>query len=123
MRCCAVLLIMSLSLSYAEFNRTSGLIDVPTAKILPHLGYRLGIDGSVGLKDVSEDADQNLHLSMGLFNRVEVYADIYTFDNFTAAVGFCHKLYGDDKWSFAWGIHTFSYDSYCIINKSQPLLF
>lgn len=110
MRCCAILLVVILSLSYAEFNRTSGLIDVPTAKILPHLGYRLGIDGSVALKDLDEDVDQNLHLSMGLFNRLEVYADIYTFDNFTAAAGFCHKLYGSGKWSFAWGIHTFSYD-------------
>ena len=95
---------------YADFNRTSGLIDIPTANILPHLGLRAGIDGSVGLQDITEDTEMNLHVSLGLFEIAEAYIDIYTFAQFTAAMGFCHRFYDTDRFGFAWGIHTISYD-------------
>ena len=36
--------------AFARFNRTSGLIDIPTARILPHLGYRIGTDLSFKLE-------------------------------------------------------------------------
>ncbi|MBE0434056.1 OmpA family protein [candidate division WOR-3 bacterium] len=47
---------------------------------------------------------------MGLFNIVEAYADVYTFDDFTAAIGFCHRFLEIDNFSLAWGIHSISYD-------------
>lgn len=95
---------------FADFNRTSGLVDVPTANILPHFGYRAGIDGSVGFQDTLDESDINLHFALGLFDLAEAYLDIYTFTDFTAAVGFCHRFYNRDKFSFAWGVHTISYD-------------
>ena len=95
---------------FADFNRTSGLVDVPTANILPHFGYRTGIDGSVGFQDTVDESEVNLHFSFGLFDLAEAYLDIYTFADFAAAVGFCHRFYSGDKFSFAWGLHTISYD-------------
>jgi outer membrane protein OmpA-like peptidoglycan-associated protein len=94
----------------ADFNRTSGLVDIPTADILPHFGIRAGIDGSVGFQDTVDENEVNLHFSMGLFDIVEAYLDIYTFSDFTAAMGFCHRFYSIDKFGFAWGLHTISYD-------------
>lgn len=94
----------------ADFNRTSGLIDIPTANILPHLGFRAGIDGSMGLQDMIDDTEMNLHVSLGLFDIAEAYVDIYTFADFTAAMGFCHRFYGTDRFGLAWGLHTISYD-------------
>ena len=96
---------------FAAFNRTSGLVDIPTATILPHLGFRAGFDGSYNLSsnDAIDDTDVNFHLSLGLFNRLESYLNVYTIDNFTAAIGFCHNFYSSDKLAFAWGIHEISY--------------
>ena len=95
---------------FADFNRTSGLIDIPTANILPHFGLRAGIDGSMGLQDLGDSVDYNVHMSMGLFDIVEAYVDVYTIDNFTAAMGFCHRFYSSEKFGFAWGVHAISYD-------------
>jgi len=95
---------------FADFNRTSGLIDIPTANILPHFGLRAGIDASMGLQDMGDDMDYNVHLSMGLFDIAEAYVDVYTIDNFTAAMGFCHRFFEMKNFSFAWGVHSISYD-------------
>lgn len=102
--------LICIALSSASFNRTSGLIDIPTTQILPHFGIRAGVDGSFGLQDLADDIDWNLHFSAGLFDIVEAYADVYTYDNFTAAIGFCHRFLEIDNFSFAWGIHSISYD-------------
>ena len=96
---------------FAAFNRTSGLIDVPGARILPHLGFRTGIDGSFNLSssDAIEKSDMNFHVSFGLFDRVESYLNVYTVDNFTAVIGFCHNFYSSSSLAFAWGVHEVSY--------------
>jgi len=98
---------------FAVFNRTSGLVDVPTARVLPHFGFRIGLDGSYDLSsiDTTDEAEMNFHLSLGLFNRLESYFNIYTFDDFTATIGFCHNLYSSDNLAFAWGVHEISYIS------------
>jgi len=95
----------------ADFNRTSGLIDIPTSKILPHFGYRIGIDGSVAVdpEQSVDDFDENLHAAIGLGNKFEGYLDIYTIGNFTTAIGFCHRFYDQAKFKFAWGVHCLSY--------------
>jgi len=96
---------------FAAFNRTSGLIDVPGARILPHLGFRTGLDGSFNLSssDAIEKSDMNFHVSFGLFDRVESYLNVYTVDNFTAVIGFCHNFYSSSSLAFAWGVHEVSY--------------
>ncbi len=106
---CIVLLFAVPVLS--DFNRTSSLIDIPSAKILPHLGYRVGIDVSFALdaEHSADDRDENLHAAMGFGNNFEAYLDIYTIRNFTAAFGFCHKLYDKGNLAFGWGIHSLSY--------------
>ncbi len=108
-RVLSVLLLVTVVPCMASFNRTSGLVDIPTARVLPHLGFRVGADGSLGLQDLGEDADYNVHMSMGLFDVLEAYVDIYTIDDFTAAVGFCHRFFDHDNLSFAWGVHSISY--------------
>ncbi len=100
---------------FARFNRTSGLIDIPTARILPHLGYRIGTDLSFGLKSGPYDEvfEENLvKASIGLGDIVEVYVDVYTIPwpgSFTVATGFCQNFYSGKKLALAWGIHSISY--------------
>ncbi len=105
------LLVVSLFPAFAEFNRTSGLIDIPEARILPHLGYRIGVNGTFGLgsNSVIEGLEGNFHSSLGLADKFEVYFDIYTISNFTAAIGFCHNFLKNDKFALSWGIHQISY--------------
>jgi outer membrane protein OmpA-like peptidoglycan-associated protein len=110
--CIALIVIIP---GYAEFNRTSGLIDIPTARILPHLGYRFGADITIKLGTGTYDQvfEENLHASLGLGNFIELYADAYTFGwHFTAAAGFCHNFYNGRKLGLAWGVHTISYDAH-----------
>lgn len=109
-----IVLILTLP-GYAEFNRTSGLIDIPTARILPHLGYRFGGDITIklGTGTYDEVFEENLHASFGLGDFIEFYADAYTIGyHFTAAAGFCHNFYNGRKLALAWGIHTISYSTH-----------
>jgi outer membrane protein OmpA-like peptidoglycan-associated protein len=95
----------------ADFKRTSGLIDIPTARILPHFGYRIGADltAQLGPGDYDQVVEENLHSSLGIGNFLELYFDVYTIiETWTVAGGFCHRLYGSDKFGLAWGIHGFS---------------
>lgn len=108
-----VLCILLVLPAFAEFSRTSGLIDIPTARILPHFGIRAGYDGGFALGSGSRNdgADGNLHMALGLVNKLEVYLDIYTISNFTTAIGFCHRFLENEKLGLAWGIHQISYAS------------
>jgi len=95
----------------ADFKRTSGLIDIPTTRILPHFGYRIGADftAQLGPGEYDQVFEENLHASLGLGNFLEIYFDMYTIiEDWTMAGGFCHRLYGSDKFGIAWGIHSFS---------------
>jgi outer membrane protein OmpA-like peptidoglycan-associated protein len=103
-------LILTLPL-FADFKRTSRLIDIPTARILPHFGYRVGADVTIqlGPGEYDQIVEENLHMSLGLGDFVELYFDVNTIiENWTAAAGFCHRVYGSDRFALAWGIHSFS---------------
>ncbi len=95
----------------AEFNRTSGLIDIPGPDIMPRLGFRFGYDASLplGTDPINDGYDHNIHTSLGINDRFEAYLDIYSLSKFTAAFGFCHKLLNSDKFALAWGIHQISW--------------
>ena len=101
--------------AFARFNRTSGLIDIPTARILPHLGYRIGTDLSFKLENGPWDEvfeENMIKASLGLGDIIEVYFDVYTIPwpgSFTVATGFCHNFYNGKKLDLAWGIHSISY--------------
>jgi len=91
-------LILTLPL-FADFKRTSRLIDIPTARILPHFGYRVGADVTIqlGPGEYDQIVEENLHMSLGLGDFVELYFDVNTIiENWTAAAGFCHRVYGSD---------------------------
>ncbi|MBN2619670.1 OmpA family protein [candidate division WOR-3 bacterium] len=107
-----VTILLFITLSFADFNRTSGLIDIPTANILPHLGFRAGIDATTGLgtNPRTEGFESNLHFALGLTGKLELYLDIYSFGDLTAAVGFCHRFVNNEKFKGAWGVHCVSYD-------------
>lgn len=96
---------------FAEFNRTSGLIDIPTARVLPHLGFRIGLDGTIPLGSApgNEDFEGNVHMALGLGDQFEVYLDVYSFSDFTPAFGFCHNFLGGEIIALSWGIHQISY--------------
>lgn len=106
-----IALLFFTSVAFPDFKRTSGLVDIPTARILPHLGFRIGADftAQLGSGDYDQVFEENLHASFGLFNFLELYFDAYTIiENWTVAGGFCHRIYGTDKFGLAWGIHSFS---------------
>jgi len=106
-----ILLLVATMPLVADFKRTSGLVDIPTARILPHLGFRVGADitAQLGPGDYEAVVEENLHSSLGLGNFLELYFDVYTIiEDWTVAGGFCHRLYGSDKFALAWGIHSFS---------------
>lgn len=113
-RVLCVILVLTLP-AFARFNRTSGLIDIPTARILPHLGYRVGTDLSfkLGTGTWDEVAEENIiKASFGIGDIIEVYFDVYTIPwpgSFTTATGFCHNFYNGNKLDLAWGIHSISY--------------
>jgi outer membrane protein OmpA-like peptidoglycan-associated protein len=95
----------------ADFKRTSGLIDIPTARIIPHLGYRIGADLTfqLGPGEYDQVVEENLHMSLGLWDFLELYFDVNTIiENWTVAGGFCHRVYGSDRFALAWGIHSLS---------------
>jgi outer membrane protein OmpA-like peptidoglycan-associated protein len=96
---------------HSDFNRTSAVIDIPTAKVLPHLAYRIGFDGSMALDTdhAKDNFDENIHAALGYGNKFEGYLDVYTVGNFTAAMGFAHKFYEREDMAFAWGVHHLSY--------------
>ena len=96
---------------FATFNRTSGLVDIPKASVLQHLGLRAGFDGSYNFSSDDEvgTGEMNFHLSLGLFDRLETYLNVYTTQNLTAAFGLCHNFYDSERLSLAWGVHEISY--------------
>ena len=96
---------------FADFNRNTGVIDIPTAEMLGHLNYRVGFDLSYAIdaEHSMDDRDENFHASMGFGNNFEGYLDVYTISNFTTAFGFCHRFYQSDAFALAWGIHHLSY--------------
>lgn len=52
-----------------DLNRTTGLIDMPIAEVLPHGTIRGGI--SISFSDDSPNREENFNFSFGLFDRVE----------------------------------------------------
>lgn len=111
MKHAVIVFLLMVSIAFPDFKRTSGLVDIPTARILPNLGFRVGADftAQLGSGDYDQVFEENLHASLGLFNFLELYFDAYTIiENWTVAGGFCHRIYGSDKFGLAWGIHSFS---------------
>ncbi len=99
------------SLAFPDFKRTSGLVDIPTARIMPHLGYRVGADLTIelGPGEYQYVVEENLHFSLGLGDFVETYFDVYTIiESWTVAFGFCHNFFNHGRFGLAWGIHTFA---------------
>ena len=65
----AALLFLTFAAS-ADFNRTTSLIDIPKAEVLPHGVVKGGV--SVSLSEDGPSREENFNLSLGLFDRVEV---------------------------------------------------
>lgn len=69
----AVLLLLS-SVAHSDLNRTTGLIDIPIAGVLPHGVVRSGV--SISFSEDSPEREENFNLSLGLFNRIEISLDV-----------------------------------------------
>jgi len=97
------------SVAFPDFKRTSGLVDIPTARIMPHLAYRVGADLTLelGPGEYQHVVEENLHFSLGLGDFAETYFDVYTIvENWTVAFGFAHRFYNRGRFGLAWGVHT-----------------
>ena len=62
------------SVAVADFNRTTGLIDIPVAEVLPHGTIRGGV--SISFSEESPTSEENFTLSVGLLDRAEVSVGI-----------------------------------------------
>ena len=101
--------LLFVSLAFPDFKRTSGLVDIPTARIMPHLAYRIGADLTIelGPGEYQHVVEENLHFSLGLGDFAETYFDVYTIvENWTVAFGFAHRFFDYGRFGLAWGIHT-----------------
>jgi outer membrane protein OmpA-like peptidoglycan-associated protein len=108
-----VVVALCTSIAFSDFKRTSGLVDIPTARILPHLALRAGGDVTIQMGPGTPDGfiEENLHFSLGLGGFVETYFDVYTIppEVWTVAFGFCHNFFNRGRLGLAWGIHTLSF--------------
>lgn len=67
---------------YGDFNRTTGLIDIPTAYILPHMIYRGNLYGSFAMGDDPNSVDFDFTVGLGLYDKGEVAVSIFTTSEF-----------------------------------------
>ncbi len=96
---------------FADFDRSSVLIDVPTCQILPKNSFTFTYTGSFGLERIPSYSGDRYYedggnIRMGIGNRLELSMVAYTRENFT--VGFTYlflKPEAKSDWALAWGIH------------------
>ena len=68
-----VLLLLS-SVVRGDLCRTTGLIDIPIASVLPHGVIRSG--ASISFSEDTPEREENFNLSIGLFDRIEISLDV-----------------------------------------------
>lgn len=94
----------------AEFNRTSTVIDVPTAHLLAPMCLRFGLLGSQTFKPGIDrhDFDVDFSANMGLPSGFEVSAGIYSSKNILV-FGIIKEVLANEKWWLGLGVHELSY--------------
>ncbi|MEO0226313.1 MAG: OmpA family protein [candidate division WOR-3 bacterium] len=110
MRCLLLSLCITTVSLYAEYNRTSTLIDVPTAHLLSPMTARFGVSGSYTLqpRDDTHDFDLDFSANFGFPSDIEGSIGVYSGDN-VLVFGLAKGIFSNEKWNLAIGIHELSY--------------
>ncbi len=71
------------SICAAEFNRTTGVIDIPTAYVIPKGVIKVAMTGSFTNLGALNPGDADFTISYGLFDRAELALTSYTFSDYS----------------------------------------
>jgi hypothetical protein len=97
----------------AEFNRTTGLIDIPTAYILPAKVWKFSMNGSVTTtqKNVWEKkpADMDFTVSYGIMGRGEAALSMFTFRDYVLDLTYLLTDETQNVPAIAFGIQNITY--------------
>ena len=121
-----LILIMSTGVSNAEFNRTSSLIDIPTAYILPAKVWRFSMNGSVTTtsKNVWEKkpADMDFSVSYGIAGKAEVALSMFTFRDYVLDATYLLTNETKNAPAIAFGIQNITYERYITeVGRGDPI--
>jgi hypothetical protein len=101
---------------YAEFNRTTGLIDIPTAYILPAKVWKFSMNGSVrlGSKNIWEKkpADMDMSIAYGLYGRAEASLSMFTLKDYVLDLTYLLTDETDNVPAIAFGLQNLTYERF-----------
>jgi len=110
------ILISLFTLLNAEFNRTTGLIDIPTAHILPAKVWKFSTNGSITTtsKNIWEKkpADMDFSVSYGIADRAEVALSMFTFKDYVLDITYRLSKESKNVPAFAFGLQNITYVRY-----------
>jgi hypothetical protein len=111
------LLIFAITASLnAEFNRTTGLIDIPTAYILPAKVWKFSMNGSVrlGSENIWEKkpADMDMTVSYGLYGKAEASLSMFTLKDYVLDLTYLLTDETDNVPAIAFGLQNLTYNRF-----------
>lgn len=97
---------------FGEFNRTTGLIDIPIADVLPEGVVRTTLSGSFALTPSLYSRDIDFSIAVGLPYDMETSLTLYTFD--AIVLGFVKRIFLEEetKPGLALGLHNIGWVKY-----------
>ncbi|TET23681.1 MAG: hypothetical protein E3J78_02065 [Candidatus Cloacimonadota bacterium] len=111
-----IVLVLAISSLHGEFNRTTGLIDIPTAYILPAKVWKFNMNGSVaiGTENIWEKkpADMDFSISYGLYNKAEVSLSMFTFRDYVLDLTYLLTSETENVPAIAFGIQNLTYSRF-----------
>ena len=111
-----ILLLPICSSVHAEFNRTTGLIDIPIAYILPAKVWRISMNGSIaiGSENIWEKkpADMDFTVSYGIADRAEVSLSMFTLKNYVLDLSYLLTTETQNVPAIAFGLQNLTYSKF-----------
>ncbi|TES93768.1 MAG: hypothetical protein E3J87_01585 [Candidatus Cloacimonadota bacterium] len=100
----------------AEFNRTTGLIDIPTAYILPAKVWKFSMNGSVTSTSRNiwekKPADFDMSVSYGIMGKAEAALSMFTFRDYVLDLTYLLTNETENVPALAFGIQNITYVRY-----------
>ncbi len=111
----SLVMLLAITLS-AEFNRTTGLIDIPTAYILPAKVWKFSMNGSVTTtsKNIWEKkpADMDFSVSYGIAGKAELALSMFTFKDYVLDLTYVLTNETINVPAIAFGIQNITYSRF-----------
>lgn len=108
------ILVLLVSALPGEFNRTNGLIDIPTAYILPAKVWKFSMNGSISIsteKNIWEKkpADMDFSVAYGIAGRAEAALSMFTFKDYVLDLTYLLTDETENVPAIAFGIQNITY--------------